>query len=582
LALFLLIQDTLYISRRVHHSLKEAFMRIVFKLLLALSLISLTACPAQTTTPSVGKLEVKISGLPSGTNANVSVTGPTGSGFSQTLTATKTIADLKAGAYSVTATNVTAGGKNYGASITGNPAAVTAGGSSSVGVVYAGLRTITGKLLDGSGQPITSASITSSGARLNIKLLGSTTSTTVDANGGFTLTNVPATYSLAVEVAFSSATSSGGHYATVFQGLTRANPTLTFGSGPFSNSPVLGSSSPLEGNITGGLGFPTPLGTSTVFTVAVPKAVNISGSSYFSTVNASSGSYSTGTGWAGSDPVTATLHALQFSTDINGKITAYSGYGRQSVTLTPQGTDPGQPFPTPVKQDVALAAVSVGTLKGAIKWPPGSTKPEYLVATNLLFAGSDQTNLNLSAPTGFGSQPLTVAPTGYNQLVPLITGAKFIQQLSFSEIPTPGSITQGGQSTVWKSVTPDVNTDITVPAPISLTLPDDAESGVTSSTKFSWSTYTGGVYILKFYVLATVPTFVDVVTAASSGTIPELSADFALPKASIVLWAVQGIAPYSSVDAATDAAGLILPFLNTPLADTAISNSASRKFTTAK
>jgi hypothetical protein len=484
------------------------------------------------------------------------------------------ITDLPVGSYKVTAALVTVDSTSYGPIVTGSPANVTADTTSSVSVVYGALRTITGKIINGAGQPITPGNIGS--ATLNIKLLGATSNAVIDSNGGFTLADVPATYSLVLSVSASSS-----RLITVFQGLTRANPTLTVSQG-LVPSPVQGSNAPLEGKITGGSGFPTPSNTSTVLTVAVPKAVS-SFSSYFSPVNASTGVYSTFLSWLGSNPVTATVHALQFSTDTGGKITAYGGYGQQAVTVTPQGPiDPGQPIPTPVKQNVALAAVSAGSVKGAITWPPGLNTPEYQVSTNLLFAGPDQTSLNLSSPTGFGQPSVIGTPSSYDQLVPLITGAKFIQRLSINEKVTPGSFAQGATSSVWKSVTPDVNTDIVVPAPIGLKLPEENATDVNTSTKFSWSAYSGGIHIVVFYLFPSagiVQTQVQVITAESSTTIPDLGD--VIPKGVFVLWAVQGIAPYSSMDAATDTAGLILPFSSTPLVDTEVSNSASRTFKTA-
>jgi hypothetical protein len=568
------------IHKQVRHSFQEDVMQIIFKCLFVFSLAGLTACPAAqpaATEPSVGKLEVTISGLPTGTNANVTVTSV--AGFSQTLTGTKTLADLTVGSYKVVAANVASGGTSYGANVTGSPAAVTTGATSSVNVVYGALQTITGRLVNGAGQPITAASIASLNATLNVKLPGATSNAVIEANGNFTLTDVPATYSLLVSVSVS-----GSRFVDMFQGLTRANPTLTVSQGPFSSPPpVQGSNSPLEGKITGGSGFPTPSSTSTVFTAAVPKAISLYSGS-FSPVDASTGAYSTGLGWLGSNSVTAIVHALQFSTDTDGKITGYGGYGRQEVTLAPQGpTDPGQPIPTPVKQNVALAAVAAGSVKGAITWPTGLNMPEYQVTTNLLFAGPDQTNLNLSSPTGFGQPSVIGTPSSYNQLVPLITGATFVQRVSINEKVTSGAFAQGGQSTVWKSVTPNVNTDIVVRAPIVLKLPEENATDVNTNTKFSWSAYSGGIHIVAFYPFpgaGTGQTLVRVITAESSTTLSDLGD--VISKGAFVLWGVQGIAPYSSMDSATDTAGLILPFSNTlPLVDTNISNSASRTFKTA-
>lgn len=548
-------------------------MRIVLKCLLVALASLFTACPAQEPV-TVGKLEVKISGLPSGTNASVNVTGP--AGFKQALTATKTLSDLTAGSYSVTAANVTAGGKNYGASVTGTPATVTAGGSSSASVVYGALRTITGKLLNGAGQPVTAASLTGSGTTLSVKLLGSSVTIAVDATGGFTLADVPATYSLAVLVFQTQG--QNGRIATVYQGLTRANPTLTiFASG----QPVETSNAPVEGKITGGLGFPTTSITSTWVALTVPKAVSPY-SNYFSPVDASTGSYFTSATWLGSDPVAANLQALQFSADNSGKIMAYHGYVQQSINLTKQVFVPGQPTVV-TKQDLALLPVTVGNVKGAITWPTGITTPEYDVNTIALLGGSNPIGFPLSPANG--SAPVTgVAPTGFDQLVPLVAGAKFMQIAGIREKTGSGSFGSRVSSTVWKSVTSGANTDITVPTPVDLTLPGDATSQVGVSTTFSWKAFTGGVHRLSVYPSppGATPIGIQVITAGSSTTIPDLSAyGFSLSESSIHVWYVEGFAPYSSIDAATDTAGLKLPFSSTPLSDTAYSTSATRSFITA-
>ncbi|MBL0172845.1 MAG: hypothetical protein IPP90_19500 [Gemmatimonadaceae bacterium] len=99
------------------------------------AVLALTACGSDdpVTPPAKGSLTVTISGLPTGTNAGVSVTGP--SSFSQNLTATQTLS-VDAGSYTVAAAQVTVGVTKYNATVTGSPAAVTSGGSSSATVAY--------------------------------------------------------------------------------------------------------------------------------------------------------------------------------------------------------------------------------------------------------------------------------------------------------------------------------------------------------------------------------------------------------------------------------------------------------------
>ncbi len=85
--------------------------------------------------PSLGALEVNVTGLPDGVDANVTVSGP--GGFSQVLTGSKTLGGLEAGTYTVSASDVTSGGVTFISSLTGSPATVTAGQTATVSVAYA-------------------------------------------------------------------------------------------------------------------------------------------------------------------------------------------------------------------------------------------------------------------------------------------------------------------------------------------------------------------------------------------------------------------------------------------------------------
>lgn len=85
--------------------------------------------------PEAGTLAVTVSGLPDGVAAGVSVSGP--GGYSRSLTASGTLAELAPGSYTVTAAPATSGTDSYEATVTGSPAAVTAGATASVTVTYA-------------------------------------------------------------------------------------------------------------------------------------------------------------------------------------------------------------------------------------------------------------------------------------------------------------------------------------------------------------------------------------------------------------------------------------------------------------
>ncbi|MDX2006379.1 MAG: NHL repeat-containing protein [Meiothermus sp.] len=94
-------------------------------------LVFLAACSSA---PAVGTLQVNITGLPTGVNANVKVTG---AGFSQDLTTSTPLSGRAVGSYTVTAASVSSGGLSYIATVTGSPATVTANTTSTVNVAYA-------------------------------------------------------------------------------------------------------------------------------------------------------------------------------------------------------------------------------------------------------------------------------------------------------------------------------------------------------------------------------------------------------------------------------------------------------------
>src|SRR5713226_1729169 len=90
-------------------------------------LIACAAC-------STGGLQITVSGLPSGIDAAVTVTGP--GPFSQTLTATRTLTGLAPGTYTVTANAVPNGGVSYAGTITGSPARLQAKALTTAAVIY--------------------------------------------------------------------------------------------------------------------------------------------------------------------------------------------------------------------------------------------------------------------------------------------------------------------------------------------------------------------------------------------------------------------------------------------------------------
>ncbi|MEZ4586855.1 MAG: CARDB domain-containing protein [Gemmatimonadales bacterium] len=88
-----------------------------------------------TLVPAPGSLAVTIAGLPGGTLADVTVSGP--AGYSAALTATQTLTGLTAGSYTVAAANVTVGASVYAPSPTSQSATVSSGATTNKTVTYA-------------------------------------------------------------------------------------------------------------------------------------------------------------------------------------------------------------------------------------------------------------------------------------------------------------------------------------------------------------------------------------------------------------------------------------------------------------
>lgn len=111
-----------------------------------IALVVLVIGCSSSTAPGTGKLTVTVAGLDS-VSASVTVTGP--SGYKKTVATTTTLTGLAPGSYAITAATVTSPdaivGSVYLPTITGSPAAVTAGGDAAASATYA-MRPGTGTL----------------------------------------------------------------------------------------------------------------------------------------------------------------------------------------------------------------------------------------------------------------------------------------------------------------------------------------------------------------------------------------------------------------------------------------------------
>jgi len=96
--------------------------------------LALAACGGDSSGPDTGALDIAVTGLPSGTPANVSVTGP--GGFSQVVIGPRTLTELAPGAYTVTGSPVSTGGEVFAANPASQSVTVTGGSTAASTVAY--------------------------------------------------------------------------------------------------------------------------------------------------------------------------------------------------------------------------------------------------------------------------------------------------------------------------------------------------------------------------------------------------------------------------------------------------------------
>ncbi len=104
----------------------------VFILVIFLSML-MAACPGGT--PGAGSLDVSVTGLPAGTDADIDITGP--GGFATSLTASDVLTELSPGSYAIEANDVVVGGDTYVGDVSGSPAIVAPHATVSAIVAYA-------------------------------------------------------------------------------------------------------------------------------------------------------------------------------------------------------------------------------------------------------------------------------------------------------------------------------------------------------------------------------------------------------------------------------------------------------------
>jgi hypothetical protein len=396
-----------------------------------------------------------------------------------------------------------------------------------------GVVTVSGKVIGSNGQPVAGVAV----------LVTGLPSVNTDANGAFTISGVSTPYSIAVVNGTNST-------ALVYRGLTRSDPTLYW-----------------PGITTGTAHSASASGTLVPWTAIPPGTQTTAAVSFVSTEasgstapNLSTGAYTVNVGpWYGaSTTITGTLYALVWNYDASNLPTAFTKFGKRSnVSLLDGTTNPNQ--------NDTLGTAQTGQITGTITLASG-----YTFNGRYLFAVFESKG---GIPVLYDNS--TVPNFTYN--TPNVSGASMSLQVAATK--ATGGTVESYTSGLAVNAT---NVAVTVPAAPELSLPVDNATGITTSSPFSWTPFTGGVQVLEFTPnVGGQPRF-WVVTAASSDSIPNLaSAGLPIPKAATYKWALEAVAPFSSVDAATGTGGLAQFVLNPHVFTGAYGRTNQRTFTTA-
>jgi Divergent InlB B-repeat domain len=140
--------------------------------------------------PQIGSVSFEVTGLPSGSSATLGIAGPNGYSDSRTITTGtgQSLSDVEAGAYTVTAPNVTVGTSTYAPDAATQTKTVPAGGNATFRVVYAASTVPTFDLTitkAGTG----TGTVSSTPAGINC---GATCTASFNQNASVTLTATPA------------------------------------------------------------------------------------------------------------------------------------------------------------------------------------------------------------------------------------------------------------------------------------------------------------------------------------------------------------------------------------------------------
>ncbi len=403
--------------------------------------------------------------------------------------------------------------------------------SSPTGAGTGGIITVTGKVIGINNQPV---------ASVPVQIVG-VPSVNTDANGAFTIANVTTPYTIIV-------VDGANNRALVYRGLTRSDPTLFW----LGATPGTLHSAAVSGSLVAW----TPIAPGTQTTARAGfVSPDASGNA---TVNNTSGNVTISSSWYGSTTTTGTIYALIWNYDSNILPTTFVKFGKRSnVTLLDGTTNSGQ--------NDTIGVAQTAQISGTVNVPSG-----YTLKSRSVYAVFES---KLGIP--ILSDGTTVPNFTYN--TPNVTGAG-ASLVALAQDAT-GSVVESFMSGLGVNQT---GITMTMPAAPEQSLPVDNATGVTTKTPFSWTQFQGGIHLVVFNAVTSGQPNILLITAATSDSIPNLSSlGLPLPSAATYHWSVDGVGPFSSMDAAAGSGGPLGFVTNTFAFTGSFANSTSRTFTTA-
>lgn len=345
----------------------------------------------------------------------------------------------------------------------------------------------------------------------NVPVLIGTTTTTTAADGSFTVAGVTTPYDVALYLD-PAVLSTSRPTALVFEGLTRADPTLEVlaDSGTFSSDQLGGTTSRQLDQAANENGVLLAAGANFGEGGAL---LDYSDTPNFGTFPM---------GWGGSAARATTLFAITADVDTTTNLpTTYTGYAAVPLTLQDGQDQTSLSIPltttglTQVQVQGSVTMPSGYTVTNASNCVPGGSPPCLNMGTTVLVrfaSGAEGASLALG-------QDVTAAP------VPRYSGGTLGSAFVARAEPS-GATTDDTYTMAVLTATAPGPTSLTLQAPPAKLTPADNATGVTTGTDFSWQAASNSVYIMDLG-----PTSgsnsdpeIMIVTASTHLTLPDLSA----------------------------------------------------------